>query len=139
MLALARRLDRRQRAPHGVLTFDYEGSTPIEGGSHFQERRWRSVLDVDRCRGVWSCWAVCPEAVFEKRQDVRKTQIAHPEPSSSHHRSRRGRLRAPSPPRGPVGSHPRAGWGNLGASPHRVSETPEPSRASKGFQGRRPG
>ncbi|MDP3937208.1 MAG: 4Fe-4S binding protein [Deltaproteobacteria bacterium] len=61
----------------GVLTFDYTGSTPIEGSSHFEERRWRITLDLDRCRGVYSCWEVCPEACFEKREDVRKIDLAH--------------------------------------------------------------
>jgi ferredoxin len=49
-----------------ILTFDYEGSTPIEGGSHFDERRFDIRLDLDRCKGVYSCWEVCPEACFEK-------------------------------------------------------------------------
>ncbi len=62
-----------------VLTYDYSGSTPIEGGSHFEERRWQITLDLERCRGVYSCVEVCPEAVFEKRDDVRKTELAHDE------------------------------------------------------------
>jgi NAD-dependent dihydropyrimidine dehydrogenase PreA subunit len=49
-----------------VLTFDYAGSTPVRGGSHFEERVWRVVLDPERCEGVYSCWEVCPEACFEK-------------------------------------------------------------------------
>jgi len=32
-----------------LLTFDYEGSTPIEGGSHFEERKWTITLDPARC------------------------------------------------------------------------------------------
>jgi NAD-dependent dihydropyrimidine dehydrogenase PreA subunit len=60
-----------------VLTFDYSGSTPIEGGSHFEERRWRITLDLERCKGVYFCWQVCPEACFEKRGDVRKVDLAH--------------------------------------------------------------
>jgi NAD-dependent dihydropyrimidine dehydrogenase PreA subunit len=60
-----------------VLTYDYAGSTPIEGGSHFEERRWRITLDLDRCKGVYFCWQVCPEACFEKREDVRKVDLAH--------------------------------------------------------------
>ena len=63
----------------GVLTYDYSGSTPIEGGSHFEERRWHITLDLERCRGVYSCVEVCPEAVFEKREDVHKTELAHDE------------------------------------------------------------
>ncbi|MFP6624672.1 MAG: HgcAB-like fusion protein [Myxococcota bacterium] len=49
-----------------LLTYDYAGSTPIEGGSHFDERRFEIRLDLDRCKGVYSCWEVCPEACFEK-------------------------------------------------------------------------
>lgn len=63
----------------GLLTYDYSGSTPIEGGSHLEERRWHITLDLERCRGVYSCLEVCPEAVFEKREDVRKTELAHDE------------------------------------------------------------
>ena len=62
-----------------LLTYDYSGSTPIEGGSHFEERRWHITLDLERCRGVYSCVEVCPEAVFEKREDVRKAELAHDE------------------------------------------------------------
>ncbi len=61
----------------GFLTFDYEGSTPVEGGSHFEERRWHITLDLERCRGVYNCFEVCPEACFEKRDDVRKIELAH--------------------------------------------------------------
>ncbi len=60
-----------------ICTFDHAGSTPIEGGSHFQERRWRIALDRERCRGVYSCWEVCPEACFEKREDERTVDLAH--------------------------------------------------------------
>ena len=49
-----------------LLTFDYTGSTPTHGGSHFEEHRWHIALDAERCRGVYSCWEVCPEACFEK-------------------------------------------------------------------------
>ncbi|MCG8671799.1 MAG: hypothetical protein MI867_20515, partial [Pseudomonadales bacterium] len=49
-----------------VLTFDFAGSTPIEGGSHFESKAWKIGLDLDKCAGVYSCWAVCPEACFEK-------------------------------------------------------------------------
>lgn len=61
----------------GVLTFDFDGSTPLEGGSHFDSRRWHITLDPERCAGVFSCWEVCPEACFEKREDVRKVELAH--------------------------------------------------------------
>jgi ferredoxin len=62
-----------------ILTFDYSGSTPTEGGSHFEERRWTITLDAQRCAGVFNCWEVCPEACFEKRADVRKVELAHDE------------------------------------------------------------
>jgi len=62
-----------------VLTFDYSGSTPIEGGSHFAERRWRITLDPDRCRGVFSCFEVCPEGCFEKQREPRLAFHAHSE------------------------------------------------------------
>jgi len=62
-----------------LLTFDYTGSTPVEGGSHFEERRWHVRLDTERCAGVYNCWEVCPEACFEKTPEVRKVQLAHDE------------------------------------------------------------
>jgi len=62
-----------------VLTFDYTGSTPTEGGSHFEERKWTITLDRDRCEGVFRCWEVCPEACFEKHEDIRKVELAHDE------------------------------------------------------------
>jgi NAD-dependent dihydropyrimidine dehydrogenase PreA subunit len=49
-----------------ILTYDYSGSTPIEGGSHFEERNWTLALDRERCEGIYSCWEVCPEACYEK-------------------------------------------------------------------------
>jgi NAD-dependent dihydropyrimidine dehydrogenase PreA subunit len=60
-----------------ILTFDYTGSTPIEGGSHFEERKWTITLDTDRCEGVFRCWEVCPEACFERHADTRKVELAH--------------------------------------------------------------
>lgn len=63
----------------GLLTFDYTGSTPIEGGSHFDSRRWKITLDRERCVGAYSCWEVCPEACFEKRSNERKVDLAHDE------------------------------------------------------------
>jgi NAD-dependent dihydropyrimidine dehydrogenase PreA subunit len=62
-----------------LLTFDYSGSTPTEGGSHFAERRWQIRLDLERCKGLYSCWEVCPRACFEKRPDARKVEHAHDE------------------------------------------------------------
>jgi NAD-dependent dihydropyrimidine dehydrogenase PreA subunit len=63
----------------GLLTFDYTGSTPLEGGSHFDERKWSITLDPERCEGVYRCWEVCPEACFEKIENVRKVELAHDE------------------------------------------------------------
>jgi NAD-dependent dihydropyrimidine dehydrogenase PreA subunit len=62
-----------------ILTFDYTGSTPLEGGSHFEERRYHIALDLERCKGVYRCWEVCPEACFEKREDTRQVSLAHEE------------------------------------------------------------
>jgi NAD-dependent dihydropyrimidine dehydrogenase PreA subunit len=62
-----------------ILTFDYSGSTPIEGGSHFEERKWTISLDPERCEGVFRCWEVCPEACFEKHTETRKVELAHGE------------------------------------------------------------
>ena len=62
-----------------LLTFDYTGSTPTEGGSHFEERKWTITLDADLCEGVFRCWEVCPEACFEKHEDTRKVELAHDE------------------------------------------------------------
>jgi NAD-dependent dihydropyrimidine dehydrogenase PreA subunit len=60
-----------------LLTFDYAGSTPLEGSSYFEQRRWRITLDEDRCEGVFRCWEVCPEACFEKLEEKRKVALAH--------------------------------------------------------------
>lgn len=62
-----------------LLTFDYAGSTPIEGGSHFEERRWRISLDPDLCQGVYACLEVCPEGVFEVREGARAVLLARDE------------------------------------------------------------
>ena len=58
-----------------VLTIDYAGSTPIEGGSHFDERRFDIRLDRERCKGVYSCWEVCPEACFEKPEPTARVEL----------------------------------------------------------------
>jgi NAD-dependent dihydropyrimidine dehydrogenase PreA subunit len=63
----------------GVLTLDYSGSTPIEGGSHFEERRFRITLDPERCEGVNTCLQVCPEGVYAERPDSKKIDLAHEE------------------------------------------------------------
>ena len=62
-----------------LLTYDYTGSTPIEGGSHFEERSYRITLDLERCKGVYSCWEVCPRACYEKREGMRVIDLAHDE------------------------------------------------------------
>jgi Pyruvate/2-oxoacid:ferredoxin oxidoreductase delta subunit len=59
----------------GVLTFDFAGSTPTAPAGLFEEKQLQVVLDLDRCVGAWSCWAVCPEAVFEKRPEIHKVAI----------------------------------------------------------------
>ena len=60
-----------------LLTFDHAGSTPIEGGSHFDSRRWRITLDEMACVGIYNCEAVCPESCFERAPDGRKVELAH--------------------------------------------------------------
>ena len=62
-----------------LLTYDYSGSTPLEGGSHFEEHGWTISLDLERCEGVFRCWEVCPEACFEKIEGIRKVELAHDE------------------------------------------------------------
>jgi NAD-dependent dihydropyrimidine dehydrogenase PreA subunit len=67
-----------------ILTYDYAGSTPTLGGSHFEERRWSVTLDRERCEGIYSCWEVCPKACFEKSSPEspdarRKVDLAHSE------------------------------------------------------------
>ncbi|MCA9513062.1 MAG: ferredoxin family protein, partial [Myxococcales bacterium] len=62
-----------------LLTFDYAGSTPLEGGSHFDSRSWKIELDTERCAGIFRCWEVCPEACFERDDAARKAVLAHDE------------------------------------------------------------
>ncbi len=62
-----------------VLTYDYQGSTPIEGGSHFEERRFDITLDGERCVGDGSCLEVCPEGVFEWREGQQWIELPHAE------------------------------------------------------------
>ncbi len=59
----------------GLLTFDFAGSTPTAPAGLFEEKQLQVVLDYERCAGAWSCWAVCPEAVFEKRPEIHKVAI----------------------------------------------------------------
>ncbi len=63
----------------GLLTFDYPGSTPLEGSAHFEGQDWKITLDLERCAGVYSCWEVCPEACFEKLEDRKQVALAHDE------------------------------------------------------------
>ena len=60
-----------------VLTFDVSGSTPTAVSGEFETRDWQIALDHDRCKGVFTCWQVCPEACFEKREAERKVSLAH--------------------------------------------------------------
>jgi len=62
-----------------MLTFDYAGSSPTAAAGIFEEKDFTVELDPGRCRGAWSCVAVCPEAVFDKREEIRKVQITHGE------------------------------------------------------------
>jgi NAD-dependent dihydropyrimidine dehydrogenase PreA subunit len=62
-----------------LLTFDYAGSTPLEGSGHFDGQDWRITLDRERCAGVYRCWEVCPEACFEKVPGERVVALAHDE------------------------------------------------------------
>ena len=62
-----------------LLTLDYAGSTPLEGGSHFEERSWHIALDEAACEGVFRCFEVCPEACFERDDAGRKAILAHDE------------------------------------------------------------
>jgi NAD-dependent dihydropyrimidine dehydrogenase PreA subunit len=60
-----------------LLTYDYSGSTPIEGGSHFEERRWTIAFEPERCEGIYRCWEVCPEACFDKLETQRRVALTH--------------------------------------------------------------
>ncbi len=62
-----------------LLTVDYPGSTPLEGGAHFAENAWQVKLDPALCDGVFACWEVCPESCFNKLEDPRKVEISHGE------------------------------------------------------------
>jgi NAD-dependent dihydropyrimidine dehydrogenase PreA subunit len=62
-----------------LLTFDFAGSSPTAPAGLSEEKDFRVVLDFERCTGAWNCWAVCPEAVFEKQPDIHKVAIANPE------------------------------------------------------------
>jgi len=61
----------------GVLTFDYAGSSPTGASGMFKEREFHVALDLERCSGAYNCWAVCPEACFDKRPESHKVEITH--------------------------------------------------------------
>ena len=58
-----------------LLTFDFAGSSPTAAAGAFEEKYFQIVLDTDKCAGAYTCWAVCPEAVFEKQPAIRKVAI----------------------------------------------------------------
>ncbi len=62
-------------AVFGLLTFDYAGSSPTAPAGLFEEKAFRVVLDRDRCTGAYNCWAVCPEAVFERQPELHTVAI----------------------------------------------------------------
>ena len=55
-----------------LLTFDFAGSSPTAAAGAFEEKDFQIVLDTDKCAGAYTCWAVCPEAVFEKQPNIHK-------------------------------------------------------------------
>jgi Pyruvate/2-oxoacid:ferredoxin oxidoreductase delta subunit len=61
----------------GLLTFDFAGSSPTAASGMFEERAFHIVLDLERCTGAYNCWAVCPEACFDKRPGTHKIEITH--------------------------------------------------------------
>jgi ferredoxin len=62
-----------------LLTFDFAGSSPTAPAGLFEEKTFRVTLDIDRCVGAYTCWAVCPEAVFQQQTEIHKVAIAHPD------------------------------------------------------------
>jgi NAD-dependent dihydropyrimidine dehydrogenase PreA subunit len=62
-----------------LLSYDLAGSSPTEATPMLDGHRWHIELDRERCQGVYSCWEVCPEACFEKGEDVRKVDLTHDE------------------------------------------------------------
>ena len=41
----------------------------------FEEQEFHVALDLERCSGAYNCWAVCPEACFDKRPEIHKVEI----------------------------------------------------------------
>ena len=67
-------------APKGqVLGFDLDGSSPVRASATHDGHDWHITLDRELCQGVFSCFAVCPKACFEKPDDERKVDLAHDE------------------------------------------------------------
>jgi len=62
-----------------VVLFDLDGSSPIRASASHDGADWHVALDLERCKGVFSCWAVCPEACFEKHESERVVVLAHDE------------------------------------------------------------
>jgi NAD-dependent dihydropyrimidine dehydrogenase PreA subunit len=62
-----------------IITADLQGSSPTETARTLDGHDWRIDLDPDRCNGVYLCWDVCPEACFEKREEIGKVEHAHEE------------------------------------------------------------
>lgn len=58
-----------------LLTFDFAGSSPTAAAGVFEEKDFQVVLDTHKCVGAYTCWAVCPEAVFEKQPEIRKVAL----------------------------------------------------------------
>jgi ferredoxin len=61
----------------GLLTFDYAGSSPTAVSGMAEERRFHIALDLERCSGAYNCWAVCPEACFDKLPELHKVAVTH--------------------------------------------------------------
>jgi len=61
----------------GLLTFDYAGSSPTGASGMFKEKEFHVALDLERCSGAYNCWAVCPEACFDKRPESHKVEVTH--------------------------------------------------------------
>ncbi|MBI4518091.1 MAG: 4Fe-4S binding protein [Deltaproteobacteria bacterium] len=61
----------------GLLTFDYAGSSPTAAAGALEDKAFRVVLDTDRCTGAYTCWAVCPEGVFEKQPELHQVARVH--------------------------------------------------------------
>lgn len=61
-----------------VVTADYSGSTPVEASSHIKDSAYAIALSPEKCVGVYTCIAVCPEDVFREIEGERLVAIANP-------------------------------------------------------------